>query len=110
MQIVERNVIDGRQAAAVPTGIRYVGERRVLALDYAEGPAVELSAKYLREHSPSSVMQGPDGQRRQMNVPETITITAIEPIGNYAIRLTFSDGHASGIYSWQLLRELAQRT
>jgi len=107
MQITEHNAVDGRQPAAVPTGIRYIGERRVLALDYAAGPSIEISAKKLREYSPSSVMQGPDGQRRQINVPDTITITAIEPIGNYAIRLTFSDGHASGIYSWQLLRELA---
>jgi DUF971 family protein len=103
MQLTEHNAVDLTQSAPVPVAIRYEREQRCVMLDYANSTTQTIAATTLRAHSPSSVMKGPDGQQRTINVPDDIAIIAIEPIGNYAVRLTFSDGHASGIYSWQLL-------
>lgn len=68
-----------------------------------------LSSEFLRVHSPSAEVKGhgPGQEVLQLN-KSRIAITAIEPQGNYAIKLTFSDGHDSGIYSWPYLKDLAE--
>ncbi len=67
-----------------------------------------LSAEYLRVYSPSAEVRGHSPDQSVLQVgKEKITISAIDPVGNYAIKITFSDGHDSGLYSWQELYRLA---
>ncbi|MCV6625240.1 MAG: DUF971 domain-containing protein [Cellvibrionaceae bacterium] len=69
----------------------------------------ELDAEFLRVHSPSAEVKGHGpGQAVLQHGKKNVAISAIEPNGHYAIRLSFDDGHDTGIYSWQYLRELGQ--
>lgn len=67
-----------------------------------------LSAEYLRVCSPSAEVRAHGGQWNILAGKEDVTIKQIVPIGNYAVRLVFSDGHDSGLYSWDILHDLAQ--
>ena len=68
-----------------------------------------LSAEYLRVFSPSAEVRGHSSDQRVLQTgKKEVTIKSIEPIGNYAVRIVFSDGHDSGIYSWDYLRELSE--
>ncbi|WP_020651141.1 gamma-butyrobetaine hydroxylase-like domain-containing protein [Solimonas variicoloris] len=94
--------------AAAPTLIRLHRKARVLELGWPDGRRAELPCEYLRVFSPSAELRGhglPEpmllGGKREVN------ITRIEPVGSYAVRLVFDDGHDSGLYSWDVLEELA---
>lgn len=91
-----------------PVNIEYHSKSRQLKLTYSDGTVHELTAEYLRVYSPSAEVRGhsPDQYQLQSGKKE-VKIQAIDPVGNYAIRLGFSDGHDSGIYSWDYLFELA---
>ncbi len=92
-----------------PSEIRLKGKRRLLVLSYEDGGAFELSAEYLRVHSPSAEVKGHGpGQERLQTGKENVAITAIEPVGHYAVRLVFDDGHDTGLYTWTYLRELGE--
>ncbi|MDE2005777.1 MAG: DUF971 domain-containing protein [Rhodospirillales bacterium] len=92
-----------------PVEIRLDRARRVLAVAYDDGKRDELDAEYLRVESPSAEVQGhAPGERQVVAGKREVAIRAIEPVGNYAVRLVFDDGHDSGIYSWDLLRALAR--
>jgi DUF971 family protein len=82
---------------------------QTVRIAFDDGAEFRLPAEYLRVHSPSSEVQGhsPD-QRRTVGGKRNVRITAIEPVGNYAVRLIFDDGHSTGIYSWTYLRELGR--
>jgi len=90
-----------------PTEIRLHQRSGVLDLEYADGNSFSLSAEYLRVFSPSADVQGhtPDQAVLQFGKKD-VKITSLEPQGNYALRIFFSDGHDSGIFSWQYLHEL----
>lgn len=93
--------------AAIPTDIRLHQKSGILELTYEDGTSYELSAEFLRVHSPSAEVRGHGkGQEILQTGKKQVKITAVEPTGNYAIRLTFDDRHDSGIYSWDYLREL----
>lgn len=78
-----------------------------LRFTYADAQTHELSSEYLRISSPSAEVQGHGaGQEKLQHGKKSVTITSIEPVGNYAIRLVFSDGHNSGIYRWAYLQTL----
>lgn len=84
--------------------------RKTQILEVAFGSQVyKLSAEYLRVHSPSAEVKGhgPGQEILQLNKAQ-VAITRIEPQGNYAIRLCFSDGHESGIYTWEYLSSLGK--
>lgn len=82
---------------------------QVLEIAFDNGERFELPAEYLRTHSPSAEVQGHgSGQQVLVYGRKYIKIMAVEPVGNYALQLRFDDGHASGIYSWQLLAELGR--
>ena len=67
-------------------------------------------AELLRVESPSAEVQGHGaGQKTTPSGKQAVTISRVEPVGNYAIRLVFSDGHDTGIYSWDLLYDYGQR-
>jgi DUF971 family protein len=74
---------------------------------YADGNANTLSAEYLRVHSPSAEVRGHGkGQETLQTGKRQVNINTLEPVGNYAIKLNFDDGHDSGIYSWDYLLDL----
>lgn len=91
-----------------PTGITYHRASKTLELTYAEGQPATLAAELLRVYSPSAEVRGhSDAERVLQTGKRHVAIDSIEPVGNYAIRILFDDGHDTGIYSWAFLRDLA---
>ena len=97
----------GEAMTEAPTAIRISQDRRDFTLVKADGSAFTLSAELMRVHSPSAEVQGHSPEQRK-TVPgkKDVTIEAVKPVGNYAVRIVFSDGHDSGIFSWVYLCEL----
>jgi len=92
-----------------PTQIRLHRKSRTLELAYPDGKAYRLPCEYLRVFSPSAEVQGHGpGQGVLLVGKEKANIKAVEPVGHYAVRLVFEDGHDSGIYSWHYLRHLGE--
>lgn len=90
-----------------PSEIRLHQRSGVLELLYEDGTEFNLTAEYLRVFSPSAEVQGhsPD-QAVLQHGKKDVKIASLEPQGNYAIKIVFSDGHDSGIYSWEYLYDL----
>ncbi|QMU61872.1 MAG: DUF971 domain-containing protein [Gammaproteobacteria bacterium] len=94
-------------AIATPTNIQLHQKSRILEIEFDDGQKFELSCEYLRTHSPSAEVQGHGpGQEKLQIGKEDVNITAIEPVGNYAVVLVFDDNHSSGIFSWDHLHNL----
>jgi DUF971 family protein len=94
---------------AVPTEIRLDRATRVLHVSFEDGTTYALPAEYLRVESPSAEVQGHNpGQKKTVAGRRHVGILAIEPVGHYAVRLTFDDLHDSGIFSWDYLAELGR--
>lgn len=92
----------------IPIDIKLLQKSRVLEITYADGRQFALPCEYLRVHSPSAEVQGHGGAPAKLVVgKENINIISIEPVGHYAIKLTFDDGHNTGLYSWETLYQLA---
>ncbi|MCC2096727.1 MAG: DUF971 domain-containing protein [Hyphomicrobiales bacterium] len=92
-----------------PVEIRLAAGKRELAIAFDSGASYRLSAELLRVCSPSAEVQGHGpGQRKTVGGKRNVSITAIEPVGNYAVRLTFDDGHDTGLFSWAYLNELGR--
>ncbi len=96
----------------IPSGLVVHQVSRVLELQYDEGVTsatrFRLSFEYLRVESPSAEVRGHGpGQEKLQVGKRDVTISSIEPVGHYGVKLVFSDGHDSGIYSWDYLHELA---
>jgi len=93
----------------VPVAIRLHQASRLLELSYADGEHYSLSCEYLRVYSPSAEVRGHGaGQETLQTGKRLVTIERIETVGNYALQFHFSDGHDSGIYSWEYLHELCR--
>ena len=90
-----------------PTDITLHQKSRVLEVAFDDGMRFELPCEYLRVYSPSAEVRGhgPGQETLQVGKRE-VTIKSAEAVGHYALRPTFSDGHDTGIYSWDYLREL----
>jgi DUF971 family protein len=89
-----------------PTRINYHRNSRILAVTFAD-LEVQLPAELLRVYSPSAEVRGhSDDQRKLQTGKKYVTISRIEAVGNYAIRLIFDDGHDTGLYAWEFLRDL----
>lgn len=94
--------------APAPSELRYRKDSRELTLAWDNARFV-LSAEFLRVHSPSAEVQGHGGEGGTLPVgKQDVAITGIEPVGNYAVRIRFSDGHDTGLYSWDWLSELCR--
>lgn len=95
------------ETGRVPTDIHLRRRARMLELWFDDGSHFELAAEYLRVYSPSAEVRGhgPGEQILQIG-KENVAITAIEPVGQYAVKLCFDDGHSTGLYSWDLLYDL----
>ena len=92
-----------------PSEIRLRKDRRSLRVRFEDGAEFDLPAEYLRVLSPSAEVQGHSPEQRQtVGGKIDVTIAAVDPVGNYAVRLTFSDRHNSGIFSWPYLRKLGE--
>ena len=90
-----------------PTEIKLHQNSRVLELRFDDGSHFELSCEFLRVYSPSAEVRGHGPGQEVLQVgKEDVNITAIEPVGNYAVRLVFDDGHDTGIYSWETLYQM----
>ena len=93
-----------------PVEIRCNLARDRLTVRFEDAGDVELSAELLRVESPSAEVQGHGPSQKQTPLgKQDVTITKIIPVGSYAVRLVFSDGHDTGIYSWALLYDYGQR-
>jgi DUF971 family protein len=90
-----------------PTEIRLKKAEKRLEIDFDDGTTIRLPAEYLRVESPSAEVQGHGPAQKQL-VPgkAQVGIAGLEPVGNYAVRILFDDGHSTGIYSWSYLRTL----
>ena len=93
-----------------PLEIRLRTRSRVLEVAFEGAERFELSAEYLRVHSPSAEVQG-HGVETGVLVTgkENVGIRAVEPVGHYAVRLIFDDGHDTGLYTWKYLYELGRQ-
>ncbi len=93
--------------AVTVTDIRYHSRSKVLEVAFDDGKRFELPAEYLRVYSPSAEVRGHgDGERILQTGKKHIGIANIEPVGNYALKLAFDDGHDTGLYSWEHLHDL----
>lgn len=93
--------------APAPTEIRLRRKSRVLEVAWADGTCYALGFEYLRVHSPSAEVQGHGpGQDVLQIAKENVQVVAVEPVGSYAVKLVFDDGHDTGLYTWKYLREL----
>jgi DUF971 family protein len=91
----------------VPTEIKVHQKSRVMEIAYSDGARFELPFEFLRVYSPSAEVRGHGpGQEVLQAGKRTVEITAVEPVGSYAIQPTFSDGHDTGIYSWDYLYDI----
>jgi DUF971 family protein len=93
-----------------PSSIKLRTKSRVLEVVFEDGERFELPFEYLRVYSPSAEVRGhgPGQETLQIGKHE-VGIRAVEPVGHYAIKLVFDDGHDTGLYSWSYLRELGMQ-
>lgn len=93
----------------VPTEIKLHQKSKLMEITYSDGKRFELPFEFLRVYSPSAEVRGhgPDQEVLQTG-KRNIDIAAVEPVGSYAIQPKFSDGHDSGLYSWDYLYELGE--
>ncbi|HEY3809284.1 MAG TPA: DUF971 domain-containing protein [Steroidobacteraceae bacterium] len=95
------------ESAITATEIKLRTRSRVLEVAFADGRRFELPFEYLRVHSPSAEVQGHgEGEPLLVLGKEHVGIRDVEPIGHYAVRLVFDDGHSTGLYTWKYLYEL----
>jgi DUF971 family protein len=91
------------------TELRLNPARDTLTIAFDNGESFALAAEYLRVESPSAEVRGHGGGPKQIvRGKEDVKIKALEPVGNYAVRIIFDDGHDSGLYSWDFLGKLGR--
>ncbi len=90
-------------------GVKLHKVSRILEVEYEDGNVFELPCEYLRVFSPSADVQGHGPGQEVLQVgKEHVNIDNIEPVGNYALKLIFDDGHNTGLYTWAYLYELGK--
>ena len=93
-----------------PTDIKLHQGSRVLELSFDDGQHFQLPCEYLRVYSPSAEVRGHGPGQEVLQIgKQNVNITAIDPVGHYAVVLKFDDGHETGIYSWETLYELGAK-
>jgi len=97
------------QAATWPTELKLDKEKRNLSVSFDDGRRFALPAEMLRVLSPSAEVQGHSPEQR-VTVPgkKNVRIVRLEPVGNYAVRIIFDDGHDTGLFVWDYLRDLGE--
>jgi len=90
-----------------PSEVRLDKAKATLSIAFDSGEKFALAAEYLRVESPSAEVQGHSaGQKQIVAGKRDVKIEALEPVGNYAVRIRFDDGHDTGLFSWYYLHEL----
>lgn len=91
-----------------PTKLSFQKSTRQLSISFDDGSVVSIPYKKLREESPSAEVQGHGAGPKppQAPVADDIDVERAEPVGRYAVRIIFSDGHSTGLYSWSYLKDL----
>ncbi len=98
-----------RVDSPIPVALTLKKRSQVLEITFDDGFSAALSAEFLRVHSPSAEVTGHSaGEGVLVTGKEFVTIERIEPVGRYAVRIVFDDGHDSGLYSWRVLNELSR--
>jgi DUF971 family protein len=99
----------GTETATWPTELKLGKDKRVLTVAFDDGAQFALPAELLRVLSPSAEVQGHSPEQR-VTVPgkKSVRIVQMEPVGTYAVRITFDDGHNTGLYMWDYLRDLGE--
>jgi DUF971 family protein len=101
------NAGDNAGANPWPSEIRLNPARDALTVAFEDGSRFTLAAEYLRVESPSAEVRGHGGGARTIvKGKQEVKISGLEPVGNYAVRIGFDDGHDSGLYSWAYLHKL----
>jgi DUF971 family protein len=92
-----------------PLEIKLRSKSKRLDVRFSDGLEAELSAEYLRVYSPSAEVKGhAAGEGLLVSGKRDVGISSIEPVGRYAVRIVFDDGHATGLYTWPILYELSR--
>lgn len=92
-----------------PTDIKLHRKSRILEVSFDDGALFKLPCEYLRVHSPSAEVRGHGPGQEVLQVGKAeVNIDAVEPMGQYAVKLVFDDGHNTGLYSWGVLYRLGQ--
>ncbi len=93
----------------IPTQIRLRRTSRLLEVTFSDGSHFQLPFEYLRVHSPSAEVKGHGpGQEVLVLGKQDVGIAAVDPVGQYAVKLVFDDGHDTGLYTWKYLHELGR--
>ncbi len=93
-----------------PSEVRLSPDKRTLKIEFEGGASFDLSAEYLRVESPSAEVQGHSpAEKKTIAGKRNIRIMALEPVGNYALKLRFDDGHDTGIFTWRYFFDLGQQ-
>jgi DUF971 family protein len=93
-----------------PTELRLDKDKRILTVSFDDGKSFTIPAELLRVLSPSAEVQGHSPEQRvTVAGKRNVGIARLEPVGNYAVRIVFTDGHDTGLYVWEYLRELGER-
>jgi DUF971 family protein len=96
--------------ANFPTEIKLHQKSRVMEIVFSDGRSFRLPYEFLRVHSPSAEVRGHGPGQEVLQVGKrAVDIRSVEPVGSYAVQPVFSDGHSTGIYSWDYLYELGSR-
>lgn len=91
----------------IPTALKLKRASRILEATFSDGSTFELPAEYLRVYSPSAEVKGHGpGEGVLVTGKRNVNIDSIEPVGRYAVKLVFDDGHDTGLYTWEKLYEL----
>jgi DUF971 family protein len=93
-----------------PTELRFRKSKGLLRVTFDDEAVFDIPYKRLREESPSAEVRGHGSGPRppQPPVPDDVGVTQADPVGRYAVRIYFTDGHSSGLYTWKHLREIAE--
>jgi len=94
----------------IPTEIKLHQKSRMLEIAFSDGQRFELPCEFLRVYSPSAEVRGHGPGQEVLQVgKKNVEIKDVQPVGSYAVQLVFSDGHDSGLYSWDYLHDLGVR-
>lgn len=93
-----------------PVELRVVADKSSLEIRFDSGEAMSLSAELLRVESPSAEVQGHEAdQKTTPSGKQNVKIASLSPVGNYAVKIAFDDGHDTGLFSWDLLHDYGTR-
>jgi len=107
--VVAANMSGLEKGTPIPTRIVVHKQSRVFEIEYADGKLFRLAFEFMRVYSPSAEVRGHGPGQETLQVGKRdVEIVGVEPVGNYAVQPTFSDGHSSGLYSWDYLYWLGE--